>query len=650
MSYISRPGIQSNHFSISNSYSDNKQKYYGDETINGHIVITPPINIKNMPSVELPIKTNGVNLSDGIVNACLITDKNNKSYRNNGSCIGNTRSQYASVNYFTPVATLTQSLIDGTQIQPNNDNINISLTLDKFTLINTSTVENTNNIVELNVDKKVENTNNMVELNVDKTVENTNNMVELNVDKKVENTNNMVELNVDKTVENTNNMVELNVEKSAIDIATKNVITEEIVTNVQKNTEAIVQKDISHKVEEKEAFEISKTVGSNVASYVEIELSNNNLPNKTSSSNDIAELVKNCVFTKLKQLYNDENNAFESAIKITNQTMEDIDPAKYKLLIEIATNQLNVNKDVQKVASIIGQELVKSNVVENDGKNTIISNVDATEVVNNIKSIIDTNNEITNAIKNVKSALEPEIFMIHGPGNKVTMMAEGNNVIDKTNEKFIKQIVNKVVEQVSPEQFSQYPIKYTNLSSNIVVLDKQQNRINLNNLVTNIIEHLADAKEAKIVVALENQVNNNNQVTEAAVSVEKKEEKIVIVPQMEHCNCSNDQLKELCKKISLDTGAKKVEVTITPEEVKPIIITVEKPTVSVESTIKTTLDAVNEQVSKTSTYQNQDQNKYQDQNKNKYQDQNQIQSMSFVDVMIVAIILYLLYAFMMRKH
>ena len=596
LSYTSRPGNQTNNFSVANSYSDNKQAYFIDETINGNIVITPPVDIKNIATVELPSKSNGINLLDGFTNACVITDKNNKSYRNNGSCIGNSRTQYAPINYFTPVATLTQSLSDGTKIQPNNDNISISMTLDKFASINQ------NNVVNTNV----------------------------------------------SNVSNVNNMVELNVDKSAMDAAKENVVKEEIVSNVQKNTETVVKENISDNVDKVEAFTVSKSVGSDVASHVESVLGLNNLPNVNSSPDEIAELVRTCVFTKLKQVYGSGNEdiAYDSAVKVTNQTMADIDPAKYKLLIEIATNQLNTNEDVKKVASTIGKELVDSDSkVENNGKSTLITNVDVDKVVNNVKSVISGNNGITDAIKNVKNALEPEVFVIRGPGNKVTIMAQGNNVLSKTNEKIVKQVVNKVVEQISPEPFGQYPIEFTDLSNNVTVLDRQQNNINLNGLVANIIEHLVDADGAKIVTPLEKQDKTGEQVIQAAVSVEKTENKVTIVPQMDTCNCSNDQLKELCKKITLDTDAKKVEVTVTPEEVKPIVITVEKPAVSVESTIKTTLDAVNEQVSKTTTSK-----PITVTSTSKPVEAKENNSFSMVDMLIAVIFMYLLYSFLMKKR
>ena len=579
LSYTNNNNKSVNQRSVFESYSDGPDNNkINDENINGNISIVPPQSINEIKTtIELPNDSKTVFLEDGIVNACLITDNKNRAVRNGSSCIANSRSNYAPINYFTPVATLTQST-NGKNVQPNVTDLIISNTLDKFALYN-----NNNN--------------------------------------------------------NNNNTQPVPIENKPIEVATKNVIKEEIVENVQKNTTDVIKTELANKADNDKIEDISNKIGETVATHVENVLNNNDLPNKTTSQEQISELVKSCVFDKLKEIYSNQEDALNASINITNQTLNEVDPEKYKLLIEIATNQLDVKKNIVNVASTIKQVLENSSNVNTNGANTVMTNVDVKNVVNTVNSNVDVSS-IVQSIKDVKNALEPEVFVTHGLGNKIVVMVEDNNVIQKTAEKITKQINNEVVENFSQiEKFTQHSGSYANLSNNITLFDNNQNKIKLHDLVGHIVEHMTE--QATVVTPLENQPTTDNQINQASVSVNK--DTIVVVPQTNNCDCSEDQLKEMCAKISLDTGAKKVEVEVTKDEVKPIVVTVEKPNVSVESTVKTTLNAVNEQISKTQVATDTKLSTP------TYDNNSNSNSNSCVDLIIFAIGLYLLYVFLNKK-
>jgi hypothetical protein len=572
---------------VERSYSDNGENYYDDKNINDNIVIVPTATLTNsMTTIELPGNSSGVSLEDGNVNACLITNPNNRrrnsNAHNNGSCIGNSKHlRYGSVDLYTISANLKQTN-NGVNVQPNVTNMNVSTTLDNFA-----------SVLELNA--------------------------------------------------NQSNNVQT-ATKQPIDVATENIIKEEIVQNVQKNTENIVKNDLSDKVSPTEADDISKNIAVSTASSVEQALDNSNLISKNTIQNTLSKLIESCVNEKLKEIYMD-NNALNNAVAtVTNNSLNDIEPNKYKLLVEIATNQMDVKSDIQNLASTIKQVLSDSATVVNNGENTIVKDVNVKQVLTDVKNTSAQTDGITNAIKNIKQTVIPEVFVIKGPGNKMTLMVE-NNIIPTANEKLVKNVVNAVTEQLNPnEHFTQHGKSFTNFASRVFMYDNNQNRIDLDSLVNNIIEHMTE--KATIVTPLENQTISTDQVNQAAVSINNDQNKITIVPQMDQCNCSSDQLKDLCAKISLDTGAKKVEVEVTPQENKQVTVTVEKPIVSVESTIKTTLDAVNEQLSKTTTNNNTN-------NSNAVESTNVTKSNSgnqFIDLFIWIICIYLVYTFMTKSH
>lgn len=542
MNTKNKNSISSNRYSNLITYSDG-ENYYNNTNensgVNDNIVVTRHDITKNLATIELPQVKSGINTQDTNVQPCLIVSNKNKKHQNtNNICVGNGRTNYASIESVDQIALLVQNSNNG-RVQANNNDMTISLSLDKFA----SAFEN-------------------------ETLNNLSLMNSVSVADDVPTT-----VNDDKI----------------ISVATNNVIKSEIVDNVQKNTENVVKAFISTDVKEPQLSDVSKTVATSVASSVENKLSNTTTPLQTVDIDNLKSIVNDCIYNNLSKVYTNSDDAKNASVTITHLALDNVDPQKYKLMVEIATKHPDSVNSITTVASAVTDVVKSSTVVESNDK-VVVTNVNPSAVAEAVQSSIAKNDKFNYMINTIKECAEPTYDVIKFP-NYVHVIAhceDNNKITNQLIDKVTKEVTNTTISNLAPnEHFTQYNnIRNTDYSNNIVAYDTKNNRVSINKIIRSAIEHMIGDKTVT-------EPPTTITINGATVTKDDDKKTVTVVPTG-NCNCSDDGIKKLCASIAQNTGAKQIDVTsqTNPSE-NAMVITIKEPVASTETTVKSVLDAVN---------------------------------------------------------
>jgi hypothetical protein len=528
-----------NQYDNLSSYSDgdNFNNINNLNGLNDNIVVTAFDIDKKLSSIEIPSTTIGINTQDSNVKPCLIVSNKNKNLQNtNNTCVGNGRTKYASIDLVTPVASLVQNSASG-NVQPNVDDINVSISLDRFA---SAFKNNTlNDVLSVNTSEK--------------------------------------ELVVK--------------EDNVLEVATSNVIKSEIVDNVQKTTENIIKLSIADDVQEPQLSDVSKTVATNVASSVENKLSSTTTQYQTVNIDNLKSLVHDCVYNNLSKLYDNPDDAKNASVTIINQAFNNVDPQKYKLMIEIATSNPDSTNSITTVASDVSKAVTQTSIVTETTDKVVIKNVNPSTVVEAVKTSVANNDKINFMISTIKQCAEPQFETIKFPNHihYIAHCEDNNKITNELIDKITKNITNTTISNLSPlEHFTQYNNKHiTDYSNNIVAYDTNNNRISINEIIRSALEHMIGDKT---VTAPPTTIAVNS----ATVTKDDDKKTVTVIPAG-NCNCSEVDIKKLCTSIAQNTGAKQIDVTSQTDNHSnnAMIITVKEPVASDDATVKSVLDAVN---------------------------------------------------------
>jgi hypothetical protein len=458
--YLHSRNKKKNLHSVTESISISEIDYYKcsceNQNINDDIINVPPYtNTSNLHEIQVPSKVYGISKNNSHSSVVIVTDENETK---DGFLFGRSiNNNYAYINEVNAIGSLSQN-DNNTKINPSIDNINIAMGLNELK----ETIKNKNT---------------------------DNSMVITSTDNVVEPSDPAMVMKLPLT-ESDNN-----IQLSPMDKVTQSVVQSELVENVQKNTENILKSDLSTSMTFDKANDVSKTVATKVAEDVEKTLVDNNLPVQNTSTNDVKNIITKCIYNNFKDIYTMPQDAFNQAITITEKTLNDVDPKKYKLLIEIVHNQPLIKEAVNKIAAQVAQSVANNGTVVNNGSSSAIVNVDVNKVAQDVvNNTTDASNTIANTIDDIKNNIRSDTTTTIND-NKITVIANGT---DK--KKAAMQSVNRLTADITNntietffgvENFSQSDRKCkTNISSKLPIYDNRNRKISLNKLVNSIVEHM----------------------------------------------------------------------------------------------------------------------------------------------------------------